>query len=303
MGFLEPNGPVLVTDGGLATELEARGHDLSDDLWSARLLTDAPDEIKAAHLSFFRAGAVIATTASYQASFDGFEARGIDRDDAVRLLRRSVELGRDARDELADDGRERWVAASVGPYGATLADGSEYRGRYGLSVAELAAWHRRRLDVLADAGPDVLALETIPDLDEAEALMTVISGIGIPVWLSYSVDGDRTRAGQPLAEAFAIARDVPEVVAVGVNCCAPSDVSAAVVTAGAVTGKPVIAYPNSGESWDAGRRRWAGSPEQQPARLAQQWVADGARIVGGCCRVRPADIKDIARAVAGTGYV
>lgn len=305
MGFLEQNGTVLVTDGGLATELEARGHDLSDDLWSARLLTDAPDEIKAAHLSFFRAGAVIATTASYQASFDGFEARGIDRDDAVRLLRRSVELGRDARDELADDGQERWVAASVGPYGATLADGSEYRGRYGLSVAELAAWHRRRLEVLADAGPDVLALETIPDLDEAEALMTVVSGMGIPVWLTYSIDGDRTRAGQPLPEAFAIARDVPEVVAVGVNCCAPSDVSAAVVTAGAVTGKPGIAYPNSGESWDAGRRSWAGSPEQsaQPGQQARQWVADGARIVGGCCRVRPADIKDIARAVAGTGYV
>ena len=192
-----------------------------------------------------------------------------------------------------------------GPYGATLADGSEYRGRYGLSAAELAAWHRRRLEVLADAGPDVLALETIPDLDEAEALMTVVSGMGIPVWLTYSIDGDRTRAGQPLAEAFALARDVPEVVAVGVNCCAPSDVSAAVVTAGDVTGKPVIAYPNSGESWDAGRRGWAGSPEQsaRPGQQARQWVADGARIVGGCCRVRPADIKDIARAVAGTGYV
>ncbi|MEU4388997.1 homocysteine S-methyltransferase [Promicromonospora sp. NPDC023805] len=303
MRFLEQNDTILVTDGGLATELEARGNDLSDELWSARLLADAPDEIKAAHLAFFRAGAVIATTASYQASFDGFEARGISGDDAERLLRRSVELARAARDEVADDGRERWVAASVGPYGAALADGSEYRGRYGLSVAELAAWHRRRLEVLADAGPDVLALETIPDLDEAEALMTVISGIGIPVWLTYSIDGNRTRAGQPLAEAFAIARDVPEVVAVGVNCCAPSDVSAAVVTAGAVTGKPVIVYPNSGESWDAGRRAWAGSPEHsaRPGQQARQWVVDGARIVGGCCRVRPADIKDIARAVAGTG--
>lgn len=302
MGFLEPDGPVLVTDGGLATELEARGHDLSDDLWSARLLADAPDEIKAAHLAFFRAGAVIATTASYQASFDGFAAHGIGQDDVVRLLRRSVELGRAARDELADDGQERWVAASVGPYGASLADGSEYRGRYGLSVAELAAWHRRRLEVLADAGPDVLALETIPDLDEAEALMGVVSGIGIPVWLTYSIEGDRTRAGQPLAEAFALAREVPGVVAVGVNCCAPADVSAAVAAAGDVTGKPVVVYPNSGERWDARRRTWAGSA-QQSARQARQWVADGARIVGGCCRVRPADIKDIARAVAGTGYV
>lgn len=300
MGFLESNDHVLITDGGLATELEARGHDLSGDLWSARLLTDAPDEIKAAHLAFFRAGAVIATTASYQASFDGFAARGIGREVAVRLLRRSVELARAARDELAADGRERWVAASVGPYGAALADGSEYRGRYGLSVADLAAWHRHRVEVLADAGPDVLALETIPDLDEAEALMTVVSGLGVPVWLTYSIDGDRTRAGQPLAEAFALARDVPEVVAVGVNCCAPADVSAAIAIACDVTGKPVIAYPNSGESWDARGRTWVGSA-QQPTQQAQQWVAGGARIVGGCCRVSPADIADIARAVAGGG--
>lgn len=300
MVFLEANGPVLITDGGLATELEARGHDLSDHLWSARLLVDAPDEIKAAHLAFFRAGAMIATTASYQASFDGFEARGIGRDDAVRLLRRSVELAQAARDELAGDGRDRWVAASVGPYGAALADGSEYRGRYGVSVADLAAWHRPRLEVLADAGPDLLALETIPDLDEAEALMTVISGIGIPAWLTYSIDGDRTRAGQPLAEAFALVRDVPEVVAVGVNCCAPSDVSAAIATARDVTGKPVIVYPNSGEGWDAQQRTWVGT-SQHSAQQAQQWVADGARIVGGCCRVRPADIDNIARAVAGAG--
>jgi homocysteine S-methyltransferase len=298
--FLEPNGPVLITDGGLATELEARGHDLSDHLWSARLLVDAPEEIKAAHLAFFRAGAVIATTASYQASFDAFEARGIGRDDAVRLLRRSVELAQAARDEMAGDGRDRWVAASVGPYGAALADGSEYRGRYGLSVADLAAWHRPRLEVLADAGPDLLALETIPDTDEAEALMTVISEIGIPVWLTYTIDGDRTRAGQPLAEAFSLARDVPEVVAVGVNCCAPSDVSAAIATARDVTGKPVIVYPNSGEEWDAQERTWVGT-SQQSAQQARQWVADGARIVGGCCRVRPADIDNIARAVVGAG--
>lgn len=227
MGFLETNGAPLITDGGLATELEARGHDLSDPLWSARLLVDAPEEIKAAHLAFFRAGAMIATTASYQASFDGFAERGIGRDDAGRLLRRSVELAQAARAEMADDGRERWVAASLGPYGAALADGAECRGRYGLSVAELAAWHRPRLEVLADAGPDVLALETVPDIDEAEALMIVVSGIGIPAWLTYNIDGDRTRAGQPMAEAFALARDVPEVVAVGVNCCAPSDVPAA----------------------------------------------------------------------------
>ena len=301
MGFLgEMNGAVLITDGGLATELEARGHDLSDPLWSARLLVDRPEEIKAAHLAFYRAGAVIATTASYQASYDGFAARGIGRDDTSRLLRRSVELARTARAEVADDGRERWVAASVGPYGAALADGSEYRGRYGLCVAELAAWHRPRLEVLAEARPDVLALETVPDVDEAEALMQVVAGIGIPAWLTYNIDGARTRAGQPIADAFAVARDVSEVVAVGVNCCAPSDVPAAIATAREVTGKPVIVYPNSGEGWDAQRRRWVG-PSRYSVEQAQRWVAEGARIVGGCCRVRPTDIGEIARAMSGVG--
>jgi homocysteine S-methyltransferase len=296
--FPETPRAVLVADGGLATELEARGHDLSDALWSARLLMDAPREIIAAHLAFFRAGAMIATTASYQASFDGFAAIGLTRAEAGRLMRRSVDLARAAQAELAGDGPDnddtaRWVAASVGPYGAARADGSEYRGRYGLTVAELAAWHRPRLEVLADAGPDVLALETVPDLDEAEALLTAIAGLELPAWLTYSIEGERTRAGQPLADAFAVARDVPQVVAVGVNCCAPSDVPAAVRIAAEVTGKPVIVYPNSGESWDAHRRAWAGR-SQHLAWQPERWVDAGARIVGGCCRVRPADIAQIA---------
>ena len=299
VSFPEPGGAILVSDGGLATELEARGHDLSDSLWSARLLMDAPDEITAAHLAFFRAGAVIATTASYQASFSGFAARGLNRGDAARLMRLSVELAQAARDTAAgDDGRALWVAASVGPYGAALANGSEYRGRYGLSVAELVAWHRPRLEVLAEAGPDVLALETVPDLDEAEALATVISGIGIPAWLTYSIEGERTRAGQPVAEAFAVARDVPEVVAAGVNCCAPADVPAAIAMARDVTGKPVVVYPNSGEEWDAQRRAWSGA-SQRSAWQPRRWIAEGARIVGGCCRVRPAGIAEIAQAAAG----
>jgi homocysteine S-methyltransferase len=301
VSFSVPAGAVLVADGGLATELEARGNDLSDTLWSARLLMDAPDEVRDAHLAFFRAGAVIATSASYQASFEGFERRGLDRRDAAGLMRRSVELARDARAEMAGDGRARWVAASVGPYGAAQADGSEYRGRYGLSVRELAAWHRPRLEVLAEAGPDVLALETVPDIDEAEALMTAIAGLGVPAWLSYSIAGQRTRAGQPLAEAFAVASSVPEIVAVGVNCCAPADVLAAIAVARQVTGKPVIVYPNSGEQWDARRRAWTGQSGYSRAQ-PRQWIAAGAQIAGGCCRVRPADIAVIARAAAGAGH-
>jgi homocysteine S-methyltransferase len=297
--FAAPHDTVLLTDGGLATELEARGHDLSDDLWSARLLVDAPGEIVAVHCAFFRAGASIATTASYQASFDGFAERGISRDEAARLLRRSVELAKAARDEV---GGERWVAASVGPYGAALANGEEYVGRYGLSVAQLADWHRPRLEVLADAGADVLAVETVPDVDEAEALVGLIHELGVPAWLSYTIAGTTTRAGQPLADAFAVAAGVPEIIAVGVNCCAPDDVLAAVEIAREVTGKPVIAYPNSGEAWDGVRRTWIGSSGWS-AELAPRWVAAGARIIGGCCRVRPDDIAEIARSIGESSVV
>ncbi|WP_433297789.1 homocysteine S-methyltransferase [Pseudonocardia sp. CA-142604] len=295
MGFPGPEGTVLIGDGGLATALEARGHDLSSALWSARLLVDSPEEITAVHRAFFRAGADIATTATYQASFDGFAEYGLDRTAAARMLRRGVELAQAARAELAADGRRRWVAASAGPYGAALADGSEYRGRYGLSAAELRAWHRPRLEVLAEAGPDVLALETVPDVDEAEALVAAVAGLGVPAWLTYSIDGDRTRAGQPLAEAFAVLVGVPEIVAVGVNCCAPSDVPAAIAIAREVTGKPVIVYPNSGEGWDVRRGEWTGQARFS-GQDARQWIAQGARVVGGCCRVGPADIAALVDA-------
>jgi homocysteine S-methyltransferase len=294
MRFAIPPDGVLISDGGLATELEARGNDLSDELWSARVLAEAPEEIVAVHEAFFAAGARIATTASYQASFEGFARRGIDRAGAERLMRRSVELARSARDASMADG---WVAASVGPYGAMLAHGEEYAGRYGLSVAELRAWHRPRLETLAAAEPDVLALETVPDVDEAEALVGLVHQQGIPAWLSYTIDGGLTRAGQPLDEAFAVAADVPEIVAVGVNCCAPADVLDAVTIARRVTGKPVVVYPNSGEVWDGENRVWVGSSGLD-TRLAADWVEAGARIVGGCCRVGPADIAAIAATVA-----
>ncbi|MGH4017360.1 MAG: homocysteine S-methyltransferase [Pseudonocardiaceae bacterium] len=298
MGLAEFSGPPVVLDGGLATELEARGHDLSDELWSARLLMDAPQEIVAAHLAFFRAGAQVATTASYQASFAGFRARGIEHDDTVMLLRRSVELAKSARDQLPEQNRARWVAASAGPYGAALADGSEYRGRYGLSVRELTAFHRPRLEVLAAAEPDLIALETVPDVDEGAALVAASRGLGVSAWLSYTISGNRTRAGQPLADAFSVAVNSDHIVAVGVNCCSPADVPFAMATAQEVTGKPVIVYPNSGEGWNEQRHTWSG-PSRFSADQARQWYAAGAQIIGGCCRVRPADIESLSRALTG----
>ncbi|AZM59271.1 MULTISPECIES: homocysteine S-methyltransferase [unclassified Streptomyces] len=284
----------LVLDGGMSNQLAAAGHDLSDELWSARLLAEDPEAVTAAHLAYFEAGADVAITASYQATFEGFARRGIGRDEAAGLLALSVRCAREAA-RRARASRPLWVAASVGPYGAMLADGSEYRGRYGLSVTELERFHRPRMEVLAAAAPDVLALETVPDTDEAEALVRALRGLDVPAWLSYSAAGGRTRAGRPLEDAFALAARADEVIAVGVNCCTPEDADHAVALAARVTGKPVVVYPNSGETWDARARAWTGRPTFTASRVTG-WRESGARLIGGCCRVGPETIA----AVAGT---
>ncbi|WP_399891235.1 homocysteine S-methyltransferase [Streptomyces sp. BBFR51] len=291
------SGP-LVLDGGMSNQLESAGHDLGDSLWSARLLAENPEAITRAHLAYFEAGADVAITSSYQATFEGFARRGIGRERAAGLLALSVESAREAARRARADHPDRplWVAASAGPYGAMLADGSEYRGRYGLGVGELERFHRPRLEVLAAARPDVLALETVPDTDEAAALLRAVRGLGVPAWLSYTVAGDRTRAGQPLEEAFALAAGAEEVIAVGVNCCAPEDVSGAVETAARVTGKPVVAYPNSGETWDAKARAWRGRSSFATERV-RGWREHGARLIGGCCRVCPDAITSISQAL------
>ncbi|MEW1722911.1 homocysteine S-methyltransferase [Streptomyces sp. NPDC093109] len=282
-------GP-LVLDGGMSNELEAQGHDLSGTLWSARLLRDAPEAIAAVHRAYYAAGAQVAITAGYQATYEGFARLGITRAETTALLRRSVSLAREA---AAGTG---WVAASVGPYGAMLADGSEYRGNYGLTTAELIRFHRPRLEALAEAAPDVFAVETIPDLREAEAVLTALDGLGIPAWLSYSIRGTTTSAGQPLAEAFALARSCDAVVATGVNCAPAADIAPAL---GLVTGLPGVAYPNGGGVWEPTARRWLGA-EDESADLAPSWLAAGAVLLGGCCRVGPAEIAKLAARVGAS---
>ncbi|MFD3511630.1 homocysteine S-methyltransferase [Streptomyces sp. NPDC058657] len=279
----------VALDGGLSNQLGAQGCDLSDALWSARLLADDPGQIRAAHTAYVRAGAQVLITSSYQATYQGFAERGIRRGEATELLGRSVSLAREAGEA---EERSVWVAASVGPYGAMLADGSEYRGRYGLSVAELERFHRPRIEALAAAEPDVLALETVPDIDEADALLRAAEGSRLPVWLSYSIAGESTRAGQPLTEAFAVAAGNDQVIAVGVNCCVPGDVDRAVELAARVTGKPVVVYPNSGEEWDADGREWKGVGTFDADRV-RGWREGGARLIGGCCRVGPEQIAGL----------
>jgi homocysteine S-methyltransferase len=294
---------VRILDGGFATELERRGHDLSDDLWSARLLRDDPDEIIATHLAFFRAGADVATTASYQASVEGFAGHGLSADEADELLRDSVRLARIAAALAeAEDGVPRLVAASIGPYGAVLADGSEYHGDYGVTDEFLRDFHRPRMALLAAAGADLLAIETVPSSQEAAALLAVLDEMpaSTRAWLSFSCADDRsTRRGDDVSAAFALAASSTRVVAVGVNCTAPQHVTALVTRAVAASGKPAIAYPNSGESWEAASRSWSGSGEVVDAALAREWVTAGAAYVGGCCRVGSADIARLVDGLRG----
>ncbi len=296
-------GGVAIIDGGLATELEAAGHDLRDRLWSARLLADEPEAIVAAHLAYFRAGAQVAITASYQATFEGFAARGLDRAAAAALLRRGVELAAEARaryraERVPADPGPLLVAASIGPYGAYLADGAEYRGRYGLDRRALRDFHRERLQALWEAGPDLLACETIPDIVEAGALADLVDDVDAPAWLTLScADGGHLRDGTPVEEAAALADGTRGFVAVGVNCTAPVYVDELIARIVAVTSKPVVVYPNSGETWEPSAGRWlpAGGPDVDVAS-ARRWAVAGARLIGGCCRVGPARIRELAGA-------
>jgi homocysteine S-methyltransferase len=292
--LMDREGSVAVLDGGLATELEARGCDLDDPLWSAKALIEQPEAIVAVHSDYLAAGADIITTATYQATFEGLARRGLDRDAARTLMTRAVELAERARNaERRDDAA---IAVSIGSYGAFLADGSEYTGDYGLSVEELVAFHEPRLALLAPLG-DVVACETIPCLDEAKALAICLRRVEAPAWVSFSCrDGASLCHGEPLRDAVRAVADVARVRAVGINCTPPRFARDLVAAACEVCDTPAIAYPNSGEHYDGA---WGGdalSPEGF-AELAETWVEAGARIVGGCCRTTPEHIRRIAERV------
>ena len=298
------DGPVIL-DGGLATELEARGCDISGTLWSARVLRERPEAIEQLHYDYYAAGASVAITASYQASYEGFATLGIDAGETTRLLRRSVELARSARDRFRrdhpDDLRELLVAASIGPFGAISHDGAEYRGDYDLTVGALLDFHARRFEVLSAAGADLLACETIPVLEEARAFATLLANYpDAQAWLSFtSPDGEHTSHGESLVECARLADGIAGVIAVGVNCVKPEIVARAIHTLKAGTGKPIVVYPNSGEQWNAGDESWHGAPGRDGlAALAPEWIRAGARLIGGCCRVGPGQIAALAAALA-----
>ncbi|MFI5761371.1 homocysteine S-methyltransferase [Streptomyces sp. NPDC051563] len=285
-----PGGRTVLLDGGLSNQLADQGCDLSGGQWTGRVLAERPEQVTAAHTAYVRAGAEVLITSGYQVGYAASARHGHGPQRSAALLRRSVRLAAAAA-RAAEHGV--WVAASVGPYGAVLADGSEYRGRYGLSVRELAVFHRPRIEALLAEGPDVLALETVPDTLEAEALLTVLAETGARAWLSYTVADGRTRAGQPLPEAFALAAASPQVIAVGVNCCDPAEVLPALEAAVAVTGTPLVAYPNDGSVWEPATATWR-APVTPVPWPTDAWRDAGARLIGGCCRIGPDRIAALA---------
>ena len=313
--ILAEHGRVIL-DGALATELERRGAVLDDPLWSARILLEEPDLIRQVHLDYFEAGADCATTASYQATVPGLVAAGYSEAEALGVIALSVEIARDARDAFWAEGhgdvpfngrfqdfrRTRpdraypFIAGSIGPYGAYLADGSEYRGAYGLSEDELVDFHRPRMRALVEAGPDILACETIPCLVEARALARLLPEFPeMPAWVSFSArDGAHNSQGEPVADCARFLDGVPQIVAVGINCTAPRFIGSLVDVIKGVTDKPVLVYPNSGEKFDPASRAWQGGDAGVSfLELSRGWSAAGVRIIGGCCRTTPEDIADL----------
>ena len=279
-------GRPIILDGGLSTALEELGATLNTTLWSGELLRSHRDQIRAAHESFADAGATILITSSYQISYLGCLARGWSHDEVSAALQASTELAR-------FDGVK--VAASVGPYGAFLADGSEYRGNYGLSTDELKDFHRERLQVLISSRPDYLAIETIPELIEARAILELLVELGstIPFWISFSCKNDsEISSGELFSQAVALTNDLPNCVGVGINCTAPEFITPLMKSA--QPDQNFVIYPNSGRSWDAKNKKWIGI-QTSAFTLDQitQWQELGARIIGGCCGVGPADIQEI----------
>lgn len=293
----------LVIDGALATELERRGHDLKDPLWSAKILLEQPNAIKQVHHDYFKSGADCAITASYQATIEGFAKRGLNEMEAIALIRRSVQIAIEARDEFWNDqanrlGRSKpFVAASVGPYGAFLADGSEYRGNYGLREKELMDFHRPRMRALIEAGTEILACETIPCLIEAHAIAKLLKEFpNATAWVSFSArDEKHVSEGQVFADCVKQLESNTQIAAIGINCTSPKNISSLIHAAKKATDKPILVYPNSGESYDATTNDWDGHPVHLSfGEQAKEWYAAGARLIGGCCRTTPEDIRVIA---------
>jgi homocysteine S-methyltransferase len=291
---------VRVLDGGLASELEYLGARIDGPLWSAHVLEEAPEKVVAVHRAYIEAGADCIATASYQVSRMGYAEIGLPPERADAALLQSVRLARQAAAEFAD--RRVVIAASLGPYGAALHNGAEYHGKYDCTYEELVRFHRERIAVLAAASgedaPDVLAFETLPSLEEAEAVGEAMAPWPqLAAWFSFTCRDERHVAhGEKLADCARVAAHFSQTVAIGVNCTRPDLIAALIGELRSASDKAVLVYPNSGEGWDAEHRCWTGTSDPEGyGELARRWYAAGAQMVGGCCRTRPEHVREVAQ--------
>jgi len=303
--FIKQQGFVML-DGGLATELEKRGHTLNNNLWSAKMLINNPQEIQKVHLSYLEAGADCITTSTYQASIPGFMAQGISKTKAKSLIKKAIEIANETRDQYLDNLVNSpellpLIAASIGPYGAYLADGSEFRGDYSVSTQELRLFHESRLEIICESQFDILAFETIPSFHEAIVLLDVLKSISDTyAWISFSCkDGKRINDGTALQECAEMFNNCDQIIGVGVNCTAPRYISSLIkqVRKGAPA-KPVVIYPNSGQIYDENQKSWTGHADKINFETSvTDWYNLGARLIGGCCRTNPGHITDMKNAL------
>jgi homocysteine S-methyltransferase len=274
---------IKILDGGMATSLEEKGFDLTGNLWSAKILLDNPEAIRTVHYEHASAGADIITTASYQASRSGFRKSGYSESDYLRALEMSVILAQSVADQV-ESRQERAieVAASVGPYGAILADGSEYRGDYDVSEEFLIDFHGNRLRDIEQLEPNLLAFETIPSISELRAINHLLNKDfrHLPAWVSMSARNEEQISDGTMFHDALDAITAPNVTARGVNCTRPQFISK-LLEAGA---GPFVLYPNAGQTWNADTREWEDTGVTTlDESMMEEWVEQGATIIGGCC--------------------
>lgn len=295
------SGQTVILDGAMGTELESRGFDVSGRLWSAKYLLNNPQPILDIHKDYLKARAQVVTTASYQASIAGLLEEGLTLDEAREIIKKSVQVAQEARNQVAAEGLQKkaiFIAGSVGPYGAYLADGSEYRGDYQLSQEDFQAFHKDRIQVLLENSVDLLALETMPNLDEIKALLALIQSLDpkIPVYLSVTAqEPGKISDGSSLKDLAELANGYDQVFAIGVNCSKPDLVEKILQELRPLTSKALLAYPNSGEVYHGDSHTWHEAADPKPLlEYTQSYQAIGASLLGGCCRTRPEDIAGLA---------
>ena len=295
----------FIIDGALGTQIQRNGHDVNDSLWSAKYLDENPEVIKEVHRQYLEAGADCIITSSYQASIDGFLQKGFSKQRALELIELSIDIAKEVRDEFWDkledkNGRTKpLVAASIGPYGAYLADGSEYTGDYKIGDEELRAFHRERLEIIASRKPDIFACETIPSFKEAVIICDLLKELNVSAsWITFSAkDGEFTNAGDDIQGCISILEKQKHISALGINCTAPQHIPSLVQNIKEMTSKPIVVYPNGGSKYNAITKVWEKGEisSQEYAKMAHLWYSSGAALVGGCCETGPAEISSIRK--------